>query len=140
MPGPRGNIELAVAAAQAGDITCFRRYAGLDATAAPVNSSQEFLTFCGVLGLGFLLADGALCELLLELRGHANDPRWRTREAVAMGLQRWGDADMHALLEEMAHWAGGSLLERRAAVAALCEPRHCTRRRTPRRRSTSWAL
>ncbi len=40
-----------------------------------------------------------------------------------MGLQRWGDADMHALLEEMAHWAGGSLLERRAAVAALCEPR-----------------
>jgi hypothetical protein len=40
-----------------------------------------------------------------------------------MALQRWGDEDMAGLLQEMAGWAEGSLLEQRAVVAALCEPR-----------------
>ena len=61
--------------------------------------------------------------LLAELRRHATDPRWRAREAVAMALQRLGDADMDALLDEMERWAGGRPLEQRAAAAALCEPR-----------------
>ena len=39
---------------------------------------------------------------LQALRPLASDPRWRIREAVAMALQRWGDADMPALLAEMA--------------------------------------
>jgi hypothetical protein len=57
------------------------------------------------------------------LRGLASDPRWRIREAVAMALQRWGDADMPGLLAEVADWAAGNPLEQRAAAAALCEPR-----------------
>jgi hypothetical protein len=122
LPGPRGNLELAEAAATEGDAKRLRRYAVIDATAAPANSPQEFLTFCGVLGLGRLLAEGDR-SLLIDLRRHANDPRWRTREATAMALQRWGERDMEALLAEMARWASGSLLERRAAAAALCEPR-----------------
>ncbi len=40
-----------------------------------------------------------------------------------MALQRWGDADMPALLAEMADWARGNPWEQRAAAAALCEPR-----------------
>ena len=56
------------------------------------------------------------------LRAHATDPRWRTREAVAMALQRWGRADMDGLVKAMRDWAGGQPLERRAAAAALCEP------------------
>ena len=40
-----------------------------------------------------------------------------------MALQRWGDADMAALLAEMTEWAAGNPLEQRAAAAALCEPR-----------------
>ncbi len=40
-----------------------------------------------------------------------------------MALQRWGDADMAALLAAMAGWAKGNPLEQRAAAAALCEPR-----------------
>jgi hypothetical protein len=40
-----------------------------------------------------------------------------------MALQRWGDADMPALLTEMADWAAGNPWEQRAAAAALCEPR-----------------
>jgi hypothetical protein len=45
------------------------------------------------------------------------------REGVAMALQRWGEADMPAVLGEMQSWSRGSWLEQRAAAAALCEPR-----------------
>ena len=61
--------------------------------------------------------------MLADLRRLAADPRWRIREAVAIALQRFGDADFAALLGEMRRWARGTALERRAAVAALCEPR-----------------
>ena len=40
-----------------------------------------------------------------------------------MALQRFGETDMDSLLLEMDTWSRGSLLEKRAAVAALCEPR-----------------
>ena len=40
-----------------------------------------------------------------------------------MAMQRVGDADFAVLLAETEAWADGSALERRAAVAALCEPR-----------------
>lgn len=39
-----------------------------------------------------------------------------------MALQRWGRADMDALLAEMAQWATGNPYEQRAVVAGLCEP------------------
>ena len=125
LPGPRGNLELARAVAYEGDLVTFRRYATYNAESAPVNSPYEFLAFSGVLGLGRLIAEGNV-ELVPELRAHASDSRWRTREAVAMAVQWWGDADMPAVLEEMKKWARGNLLERRAAVAALCEPRLLT--------------
>ena len=121
LPGPRGNIELGLAAAQVCDAAQLRRWAGLDAQAAPTGGVEEFLAFCGVVGLGRLLAEGD-ANALGELRTHANDPRWRVREAVAMALQRWGDGDFGALAAAMADWTHGSWLERRAAAAALCEP------------------
>ncbi|NLG26663.1 MAG: hypothetical protein GX557_02050 [Chloroflexi bacterium] len=121
LPGPRGNLELAEAVALEGDERLYRTLLTFRADVAPVNTPDEFLFFCGVLGLGVLLAAGNAATLP-ELRRHANDPRWRTREAVAMALQRYGRADWTALYAEMRLWAGGSLLERRAAVAALCEP------------------
>jgi hypothetical protein len=61
-------------------------------------------------------------DVLVDLRRHASDPRWRVREGVAMGLQRLGAVDMPSLLAEMAWWSTGGWLERRAVVAALCEP------------------
>ncbi len=61
--------------------------------------------------------------LLKTLRRYASDPRWRIREAVAMALQRLGEADMGRLISEMRDWAQGTPLEQRAAAAALCEPR-----------------
>jgi hypothetical protein len=125
LPGPRGNLELAQAVADVGDLARFQRYAAYTADQAPTNTPGEFLAFCGVVGLGRLVAEGHH-ELLPTLRRHASDPRWRLREAVAMALQRLGDADMGSLLAEMRAWAQGSPLEQRAAAAALCEPRLLT--------------
>jgi hypothetical protein len=122
LPGPRGNLELAQVVADEGDRKLFERYTTYTADQAPVNSPYEFLAFCGVVGLGRLLAEGD-ANLLKTLRMHASDPRWRTREAVAMALQRFGDKNMDALLAGMQEWSKGTPLEQRAAAAALCEPR-----------------
>jgi hypothetical protein len=121
LPGRRANLELAAAVAAEGDKALFLRLSTYDAAQAPVNSPYEFLAFCGVLGLGQLLAVGDR-SVLSQLRRYASDPRWRVREAVAMALQRWGQVDMAGLITEMAGWSRGSLLEQRAALAALCEP------------------
>jgi len=122
LPGPRGNLALADAAADEGDEGRFRHWLTFTPEVAPANTPGEFLAFCGVVGLGKLLAEGRR-DVLETLRACAADPRWRTREAVALALQRWGDADMEALINEMERWSKGSLLEQRAAAAALCEPR-----------------
>lgn len=122
LPGPRGNIELAQAVADEGDLALFLRYLAYSADIAPVNSPYEFLAFCGVVGMGRLLAEGD-ATLLATLRSCASDPRWRIREAVAMALQRLGDENMGQLVAAMRDWAQGSPLEQRAAAAALCEPR-----------------
>lgn len=119
LPGPRGNLELAAAVADEGDAACFAHLRA--AGAASLGSPLEFLAFCGTLGLGKLLAQGQ-GEPLDELRLLASEPRWRVRESVAMALQRWGAADMAAVLVCLEDWATGNRYEQRAVVAALCEP------------------
>lgn len=122
LPGPRGNLELAQAVADEGDAELFNRYLEYDAAKAPTGCPDEFLAFCGVIGLGRLAAEGDV-KLFKRLRGYATDSRWRMREGVAMALQRVGDKNMDVLLQEMVKWSRGSPLEKRAAGAALCEPR-----------------
>jgi len=118
LPGPRGNIELAQAAADEGDAATFDRL---------IDTDDEYLVFCGVIGLGRLLAKGT--DVLSRLRDHAIDPRWRVREAVAMALQRLGDADLPRLLSTVKIWAADPApLVWRAAAAAICEPRLVTTR------------
>ncbi len=121
LPGPRGNLELAGVVAQEGDEALFNRYLVFEAEVAPTNDPREFLAFCGVLGLGRLVAEGKR-EYLEVLRRSAGDPRWRIREAVAQALHLYGLEDMDALLAEMEVWSRGSLLEKRAAAAGLCHP------------------
>lgn len=132
LPGPRGNLELASAVAEEGDENRFLGYLDFDPSKAPTNSPFEFLAFCGILGLGKLVSEGRW-EYMETLRRHASDPRWRIREGVAMALQRLGDRDMGALLESMSVWSRGTLLEKRAAAAALCEPRLLGNKRHARR-------
>ena len=122
LPGPRGNIELAQVVADEGDKQLFERFIAYTAEIAPVNSPYEFLAFCGIVGLGRLLAEGDI-DLLNMLRCSASDPRWRLREGVAMALQRWGDVDMEQLITAMREWSNGNPFEQRAAAAGLCEPR-----------------
>jgi hypothetical protein len=121
LPGPRANLELASSAAELADEQQIERWLTYTPIIAPSNTPEEFLAFCGVLGLGERLARGEY-PLINRLREYANDPRWRIREAVAMGLQRYGRSDMSALLTAMGLWCDGSLLEKRAAAAGLCEP------------------
>jgi hypothetical protein len=121
LPGPRGNLELAHVVADEGDRKLFEHFLTYTPEVAPVNSPQEFLAFCGVVGLGKLLADGD-DGILDTLRPYASDPRWRTREGVAMALQRLGKRNMRKLLDAMETWSTGNWYEKRAAAAALAEP------------------
>lgn len=83
LPGPRGNLELADAFGDVADADLIRRLA---------TDEDEYLRFCGVVGLGRLLADG--------------------------------DADAGRLRATVAGWVRADHpLVRRAAIAAICEPR-----------------
>ena len=93
LPGPRGNLELAYAAAEEIPAALLIEWTALSADDAPVNSALEFLTFCGVLGHGRLYNDGD-ARALDRIIWAASDLRWRTREAAAMALQNIGKKDI----------------------------------------------
>ena len=118
LPGPRGNLELAHAVAREGNKNQFDHFLTYH---AEENTPEAFVVFCGVMGLGKLAASQP--ELFNRLREYASDPRWRIREAVATGLQLTGDQDMDLLVREMKKWMKESWYEKRAAAAALAEPR-----------------
>ena len=59
LPGPRGNLELAQAAADVGDEAQFRRWAGLGPDAAPENTPAMFPGVLRGRGLGAVMARGA---------------------------------------------------------------------------------
>jgi hypothetical protein len=122
LPGPRANLELAFAAAALGTEGQLVHYARLTPEDAPGNTQEEFLAVCGVMGLGYLMARGE-GDYFSHLREKASDPRWRVREAVALGLQKFGEESMDVLLRHMQEWGEGALLEKRAVVATLCEPK-----------------
>jgi hypothetical protein len=113
LPGPRADLELLDLVAEEATPALLWRL---------TRSEHEFLAACGAAGLGRLAAEGDSAAVQ-RLRGLADDPRWRVREGVAMGLQRIGEADPGRLLAIVEDWATGSPLVRRAAVAGLCEPR-----------------
>ena len=123
LPGPRGNLELAQAAADEGSRALFERYLTFTPDRAPVNSPYEFLAFCGVVGLGRLLAGGEPgllpdpARLRLLTRAGACAKRWPWR------CSAWAMPICPACWPPSARWSRGHPLEQRAAAAALCEPR-----------------
>ncbi|MGA1837138.1 HEAT repeat domain-containing protein [Herbiconiux sp. 11R-BC] len=129
LPGPRANLELAQAVADAADAAALRSFAGSD---------DEFTALCGVIGLGRLLAAapetfGGAVALEDELRMRATDARWRVREGAAMALQRLGDAQPARFWSLVDRWTSdvereprvteAELLVLRAVVAGVAEPR-----------------
>ena len=135
LPGRRANLELAGAFGEVVEHYTARDKGGLwqlclsfsqiTAEVAPVGVPQEFIPFCGAIGTGALgsRAPAFYEASLKELRRLANDPRWRMREAVCFGLQRLLTKRCGDTLGKLDEWAaGGSLLEMRAAAAAVAEP------------------
>ncbi len=134
LPGPRGNLELAAAFGKmvgeyaknnpAKPWTLCIAMASIPADEAPVNNPHELIPFCGVIGIG---VTGAVCpeffdQAMAMLKIRANDSRWRMREAVPMALQKLLAKRGQDTLRELSTWANGSLLEMRAAAAAVAEP------------------
>ncbi|HJT37861.1 MAG TPA: HEAT repeat domain-containing protein [Actinomycetota bacterium] len=118
LPGPRANLELLAAVVEEGDARRFRRLAA---------SNDEYLAACGAAGLG-RIAIRSRASSMRTLHRLASDPRWRVREGVAIGLQRFGKEEMHDLLNAMREWSQDGPYVQRAAVAALCEPALLARR------------
>jgi hypothetical protein len=116
LPGPRGNLELADAFAAAAPSETILRLAG---------ESDEYLRFCGTQGLGRLAVerpDGD--SLIATLIERAQDPLWRVREGAARALQIVGDRVPARLAAIVREWMGhDDPYVRRAALAAICEPR-----------------
>jgi hypothetical protein len=127
LPGPNVNFELLAAAADEADEARVRHWCALDR--GDDDGPEAFFVMCGVVGLGKLAAD-TFAErrrtpalMRQQLRGFANDRRWRVREAAAFALQRIGDEYLRPLLEIAEEWAGGTAFERRAVITAVCQPR-----------------
>jgi hypothetical protein len=86
LPGPRGNLELARAAAEVCSRPELRRWARLGPDDAPTGTAEEFLAFCSVLGLG-----GTLVRATVErsmhfvatppIRAGGSAKRWRWRSS-----------------------------------------------------------
>ena len=138
LPGPRANLELAAAfagtvqefaVADPGDLDrLWNLCIELSCIApedAPTGDPHEFLGFCGVRGIGAIgsVSPGHVEEALKPLAEASTDPRWRIREAVAMGLQDLLSRQPDTTVFELEGWVeGGSWLAMRAAVAGIAEP------------------
>lgn len=115
LPGPRMNTSLADAFAHA----CRARGAPADAVAlalarlsadeAPGATALEFLPVCGVYALGARAAavESVRPAFVAELHAHADDLRFRLREAVIHALARVGSGAGDALVRDVATWMDG---------------------------------
>jgi hypothetical protein len=121
LPGPRGNLELAYAAAHTSSLRQMNLLISVDTPGVLENTPEVFVVFCGIVSLGTHVIPGDIKYMNL-LKQYANDTRWRIRESVAMALQEIGKKDMNFLLSEVNSWKDGSFLQMRAAAAGLCEP------------------
>ncbi|HEV3190371.1 MAG TPA: hypothetical protein VGY54_07730 [Polyangiaceae bacterium] len=115
LPSARANDALADGFAQ----LCRERGKGADTVAlalarltpdeAPGASAREFLPVCGIAALG---ARGAAdpevrTAFVRELHAHADDLRFRVRDAVILALGRVGAAAGDTLVAEAASWMDG---------------------------------
>jgi hypothetical protein len=135
LPGPRGNLELAYAFAEVAEDCSARdphkmwelasRLVSVSPEEAPVNNPKEFLPFCGAIILGAIgsVYDEFCLRAYALLKRLANDPRWRTREGVAMGIQRLVARRGLSAFKELSMWiAKNDWLAMRAVAAGVAEP------------------
>lgn len=116
LPGTRMNTELAEAFGQAcrslgprADATVLAM-ARLPPDRAPGATALEFIPVCGVYAIAARAASSdakGRAALLTELHAHADDMRFRVRDAVVEGLARIGAAAGDALVREVSPWMDG---------------------------------
>jgi hypothetical protein len=135
LPGRRGNLELAEAFAELAEAYyendseriwnfCLN-LTEVSAEEAPVNDPKEFLPFCGACAIGAIgsVSPALYHQAFDRLKALANDPRWRTREAVAMGIQKLVEREGEKTLQELEGWiVTGKWLAMRAVAAGVAEP------------------
>ncbi len=135
LPSLRANLELAKAFAEVAEDYSIENseklwnlcleLVNVSPNEAPANNPREFLPFCGAYVTG---AIGSVSPAFFEkalslLREMANDPRWRTREAVAMGVQKLLAKQRQYTLRELEDWiTNAEWLSMRAVVAGVAEP------------------
>ena len=121
LPGPRGNLSLMYSFAHRAtepEINECLSFYNEDLG----NSPEEFVVMCGI--VGYCISNrGRMKAVIGEIRRYASHKSWRIREAVAMGIQEIAEGRMTEVLEHLEAWLGGNELEKRAVVAALCEPK-----------------
>lgn len=135
LPSPRGNLELAKAFAELIEIYSSKSLEGLwglcmkatsiSSDEAPVNDPKEFLPFCGTYAIGALgsIYPKYFDKALFRLKELAHDSRWRTREAVAMGVQKLLERQPKKTLKILEGWIENSnWLAMRAVAAGVAEP------------------
>jgi hypothetical protein len=115
LPGPRMNTALADSFASA----CRARGSAADAVAvamadlspaeAPGATAQEFLPVCGLVALGVRagVEPDARPRFVAVLHRHADDTRFRVRDATVLGLARAGASDGEGLLASADAWMVG---------------------------------
>jgi hypothetical protein len=83
--------------------------ARLSAAEAPGATALEFLPVCGLHALGARAAadEGVRTRFVAELHAHADDTRFRLREAVVQALARIGGAGGDALVSDISPWMDG---------------------------------
>jgi hypothetical protein len=138
LPGSRANRELAgaftetvreFAAADPDDQRILWSLcvglAGVSPEDAPTGDPHEFLAFCGIRGVGAIGSLSPACAgpAFTRLVAASADPRWRIREAVAMGVRDLLSRQRKAVIPELDGWVErGSWLAMRAAAAGIADP------------------
>lgn len=123
LPGPRANLELLHAFARSAKPGEIEECLGF-LTEDVRNSPEEYLAVCGI--VASLIAKtraGDFAGALAEAMPRASHASWRLREAVAIGIQEVSEGRMGETLDLLEPWLAGTDLEKRAVVAATCEPR-----------------
>jgi hypothetical protein len=130
LPGLRPNETLVAAFAQA----CRARGAKADRVAlalarqdaerAPGASALEFLPMCGIAAIGARAAtdESARSELVAELHAHADDLRFRVRDAVVQALGAVGAVTGSALAADVGPWMDGYFHAAAVLTAMAREP------------------
>jgi hypothetical protein len=136
LPGKRGNLELAFAFSEfTGEQYSINREMAFafcqtliieNPYDEQVTGPEEFLSFCGILGLGRIGKIDPIKEpiVLVYVKAAAQDERWRIREAAAMAIQDLIDVRPEATMALLESWVcEDSYLLHRAAAAGIAEPR-----------------